>query len=137
MLRSVKHQIIDCLLFGLHWGTFSQSRQSVIYRHESDYTLSLVYTAHNVLLSIATQEMKVGARTCMPLPEKWRCKLALQVLSSEQYTVTSVEGLEKQKEMGRGCYGAVYEVRLHGLPCMHCQAPPRYSCWERERGMSE
>ena len=44
--------------------------------------------------------------------------MALQVQTLEQYTVTSVEGLEEQKEMGRGCYGAVYEVRLHGLPCI-------------------
>ena len=30
----------------------------------------------------------------------------------------AVEGLEEGKERGRGCYGAVYEVRLHGLPCI-------------------
>ena len=38
----------------------------------------------------------------------------------EQFTVTrtSVEGLAEKKELGRGCYGAVYEVRLHGLPCI-------------------
>ena len=29
-----------------------------------------------------------------------------------------VEGLEEKKEMGRGSYGAVYKVRLHGLPCI-------------------
>ena len=36
----------------------------------------------------------------------------------EQFTVASVEGLDEGKERGRGCYGAVYEVRLHGLPCI-------------------
>ena len=30
----------------------------------------------------------------------------------------AVKGLEEGKERGRGCYGAVYEVRLHGLPCI-------------------
>ena len=30
----------------------------------------------------------------------------------------AVEGLEEEKEIGRGCNGAVYEVRLHGLPCI-------------------
>ena len=33
-------------------------------------------------------------------------------------SVTSVEGLEEEKERGRGCYGAVYEVRLHGSLCI-------------------
>ena len=36
----------------------------------------------------------------------------------KQFTVASVEGLDEGKERGRGCYGAVYEVRLHGLPCI-------------------
>ena len=36
----------------------------------------------------------------------------------DQFSVTSVEGLEKGKEKGRGCYGAVYEVRVHGSPCI-------------------
>ena len=30
----------------------------------------------------------------------------------------AVEGLEEGKERGRGCYGAVYEVRRHGMPCI-------------------
>ena len=38
--------------------------------------------------------------------------------SLKQYTVASVEGLDEWEERGRGCYGAVYEVRLHGLPCI-------------------
>ena len=36
----------------------------------------------------------------------------------EQFSVTSLQGLDKGKEKGRGCYGAVYEVRLHGSPCI-------------------
>ena len=36
----------------------------------------------------------------------------------EQFIVSSVEGLDEEKEKGRGCFGAVYEVRLHGLPCI-------------------
>ena len=36
----------------------------------------------------------------------------------KQFTVTSVEELDEAKEMGRGCYGAVFRVRLHGLPCI-------------------
>ena len=35
----------------------------------------------------------------------------------KQFSVI-VEELDERKEMGRGCYGAVYEVRLHGLPCI-------------------
>ena len=38
--------------------------------------------------------------------------------SLKQFTLTSVEGFDERKELGRGCYGAVYEVRLHGLPCI-------------------
>ena len=30
----------------------------------------------------------------------------------------SVEGLDERKEKGRGCYGAVYEVRVNGLSCV-------------------
>ena len=30
----------------------------------------------------------------------------------------AVEGLEEEREIGRGCNGVVYEVRLHGLPCI-------------------
>ena len=30
----------------------------------------------------------------------------------------TVEELEAGKERGRSCYGAVYEVKLHGLPCI-------------------
>ena len=29
-----------------------------------------------------------------------------------------VEGLDKRIEKGRGCYGAVYEVRLNGVLCL-------------------
>ena len=36
----------------------------------------------------------------------------------EAFRVTSLEGLAEEKEIRRGCYGVVYEVRLHGLPCI-------------------
>ena len=29
-----------------------------------------------------------------------------------------IEGLDKEKEKGRGCFGAVYEVRVNGVPCI-------------------
>ena len=29
-----------------------------------------------------------------------------------------IEGLEERKELGHGCYGAVYEVQVHGSPCI-------------------
>ena len=32
--------------------------------------------------------------------------------------VDNIEGLLEAKEIGRGCYGAVYEVRLNGVPCI-------------------
>ena len=33
-------------------------------------------------------------------------------------TIDKVEDLSKRKERGRGCYGAVYEVRVDGVPCV-------------------
>ena len=36
----------------------------------------------------------------------------------EQFILKDVEGLDKRREKGRGCYGAVYEVRLNGVPCI-------------------
>ena len=36
----------------------------------------------------------------------------------EKFEISSVEGLSERKEKGRGCYGAVYEVRVHGVPCI-------------------
>ena len=33
-------------------------------------------------------------------------------------TIYSVEGLSKEKERGRGCYGAVYEMQVNGFPCI-------------------
>ena len=39
-------------------------------------------------------------------------------LGSEEFEIKSVEGLSERKEKGRGCYGAVYEVRVHGVPCI-------------------
>ena len=32
--------------------------------------------------------------------------------------IESIEGLGDGKERGRGCYGAVYEVRVNGVPCI-------------------
>ena len=29
-----------------------------------------------------------------------------------------VEGLDEKKEIGRGCYGAVYDVRVYGVRCI-------------------
>ena len=34
----------------------------------------------------------------------------------QQFILKGVEGLDKRREKGRGSYGAVYEVRLNGLP---------------------
>ena len=44
----------------------------------------------------------------------------LQQVVSGSYTTTidSVEGLNKEKERGRGSFGAVYEVRVDGVPCI-------------------
>ena len=33
-------------------------------------------------------------------------------------TINSVEGLSEEKERGRGCYGAVYEVQVNGFTCI-------------------
>ena len=35
-----------------------------------------------------------------------------------QYSISNIEGLENFRERGRGCYGAVYEVRVNGVPCI-------------------
>ena len=42
----------------------------------------------------------------------------VRYLGSEKFEIKSVEGLSERKEKGRGCYGAVYEVRVHGVPCI-------------------
>ena len=34
----------------------------------------------------------------------------------EQFVLSGVEGLDKRREKGRCCYGAVYEVELNGVP---------------------
>ena len=36
----------------------------------------------------------------------------------DQFILDGVEGLSDRREKGRGCYGAVYEVRLNGVPCI-------------------
>ena len=36
----------------------------------------------------------------------------------EEFEIKFVEGLSERKEKGRGCYGAVYEVRAYGVPCI-------------------
>ena len=36
----------------------------------------------------------------------------------QQFILKGVEGLDKRREKGRGCYGAVYEVRFNGVPCI-------------------
>ena len=36
----------------------------------------------------------------------------------EQFVLSGVEGLDKRREKGRCCYGAVYEVELNGVPCI-------------------
>ena len=36
----------------------------------------------------------------------------------QQFILKGVEGLDKRREKGRGSYGAVYEVRLNGVPCI-------------------
>ena len=43
---------------------------------------------------------------------------SVRYLGSEEFEIKSVEGLSERKEKGRGCYGAVYEVRVHGVPCI-------------------
>ena len=51
-----------------------------------------------------------------------RCGLSLKKMVSaeklQQFILRDVEGLDKRREKGRGSYGAVYEVRLHGAPCI-------------------
>ena len=45
-----------------------------------------------------------------------QCEMKQQE-ESAMFTGT-VEGLGEEKERGRGCYGAVYEVRVDGVPCI-------------------
>ena len=35
-----------------------------------------------------------------------------------QSDIKSIEGLSDGKERGRGCFGAVYEIRVNGVPCI-------------------
>ena len=41
-----------------------------------------------------------------------------QQLITKRGKIAAVEGLGEGKERGRGCYGAVYEVRVNGVPCI-------------------
>ena len=36
----------------------------------------------------------------------------------ENYVLKDVDGLERLKERGRGCYGSVYELTVNGVPCI-------------------
>ena len=36
----------------------------------------------------------------------------------EQLVISNIEGMEKFKERGKGCYGAVYEIMVNGVPCI-------------------
>ncbi len=36
----------------------------------------------------------------------------------QNYILRDVEGLERLKERGRGCYGSVYELKVNGVPCI-------------------
>ena len=36
----------------------------------------------------------------------------------KKYLLQNVEGLEKLKERGRGCYGSVFELTVNGVPCI-------------------
>ena len=43
---------------------------------------------------------------------------SVEVAKLQQFILKGVEGLDKRREKGRGCYGVVYEVRLNGVPCI-------------------
>ncbi|KAL5505594.1 hypothetical protein EMCRGX_G007056 [Ephydatia muelleri] len=36
----------------------------------------------------------------------------------QAHLIPNLEGLDQRREIGRGAYGAVYEVKLNGLPCI-------------------
>ena len=42
----------------------------------------------------------------------------MQVPVEEYYTIRTLEGLGERKCLGGGAYGAVYEVRMNGTPCI-------------------
>ena len=44
--------------------------------------------------------------------------LSKALVTLDQFILKGVEGLSDRREKGRGCYGAVYEVRLNGVPCI-------------------
>ena len=43
---------------------------------------------------------------------------SVSLANLQQFILKGVEGLDKRREKGRGSYGAVYEVRLNGVPCI-------------------
>ena len=54
-----------------------------------------------------------------PIRALARTKMASVILAKlQQFILNGVEGLSDRGEKGRGCYGAVYEVRLNGVPCI-------------------
>ena len=42
----------------------------------------------------------------------------VRAVCSQSLVLSGVEGLDKRREKGRCCYGAVYEVELNGVPCI-------------------
>ena len=43
---------------------------------------------------------------------------SVALVKLQQFILKGVEGLDKRREKGRGCYGAVYQVEFNGVPCI-------------------
>ena len=44
--------------------------------------------------------------------------VTMQMAKEECYTISTLEEFDERKVVGHGAYGAVYEVRMNGTPCI-------------------
>ena len=49
------------------------------------------------------------------IPNPHQCR---EMTCETVHTIPFLQGLDQRLEKGRGSYGAVYEVKLNGLPCI-------------------
>ena len=52
---------------------------------------------------------------CYIIPNPHQCR---GMTCETIHTIPFLEGLDQRLEIGRGSFGAVYEVKLNGLPCI-------------------
>ena len=61
-------------------------------------------------LNIKILSLHVHVGTCT--------NVTMQMATDDYYTISTLEGFDERKVVGHGAYGAVYEVRMNGTPCI-------------------